>query len=309
MEEHRWADLHRTVVFARVTPQDKLSIVKALKAAGHIVAMTGDGINDAPAMKVADIGIAIGSNSADVAKEAADLVVTDADYGALPAAVAEGRQIYANIRRAIQFLLLCSFSTIWVMLFSIVANLELPMSPLQILWLNLAVHVFPGIALALVPGESGLMQRRPRDRREPLLSWRHTALIGVRSLVVAAAAIWIYASEHVSGHLRHAQTLVMATLAVTLLLQMFSALSERQPFFRMTHSLRATFWLALGGGLAIQLAAVYWTLLGGVLQTVPLSASDWQRIAVAALAALLAVEAAKRIQPLPLAPAAVRLPR
>jgi Ca2+-transporting ATPase len=297
VEEHRWEDLHRTVVFARVTPRDKLSVVKALRAAGHSVAMTGDGINDAPAMKAADIGIAIGSKSADVAKESADLVVTNADYGALPAAVAEGRQIYANIRRAIQFLLLCSFSTIWLMMFSLLANLALPMNPLQILWLNLAVHIFPGIALALVPGEEGLMKRAPRDPRDRLLSWKQTLLIAARSLVVAAAAVWVYTSEHESGHLAHAQTLVMGTLAVTLLLQMLAGLSEREPFFRMTRSLRPTFWLAFAGGLAIQLLAIYWGLLGGVLQTVPLSLVDWQRIAMVAVATLLVVEAAKALLP------------
>jgi magnesium-transporting ATPase (P-type) len=122
-------------------------------------------------------------------------------------------------------------------------------------------------------------------------------MIGARSLVVAAAAIWIYASEHRSGDLPHAQTLVMATLAVTLLVQMLAALSERLPFLRMTRSLRPTFWLALGGGLAIQLLAVYWTLLRGVLQTVPLSVADWQRIAVVAVVALGAVEVGKAMLP------------
>jgi Ca2+-transporting ATPase len=259
--------------------------------------MTGDGINDAPAMKAADIGIAIGSRSADVAKESADLVVTDADYAALPAAVAEGRQIYANIQRAIQFLLLCSFSTIGVMLFSVLANLALPMNPLQILWLNLAVHIFPGIALALVPGGEDLMQRPPRDPRERLLSWRQTGAIAVKSLVVAAAALWVYTEEHETGHLAHAQTLVMGTLALTLLLQMFAGLSEREPFFRMTHSLRPVFWLALVGGLTIQVLAIYWPFLAGVLQTIPLGRPDWARMVVVAFAALAVVEAAKALLP------------
>jgi P-type Ca2+ transporter type 2C len=293
VSERRWEDLHRTAVFARVTPSDKLAIVKALKAAGQYVAMTGDGINDAPAMKAADIGIAIGSKSADIAKESADLVVTDADYGSLPAAVAEGRQIYMNIRRAVQFLLLCSFSTIWVMLFSVLTNLALPMNPLQILWLNLAVHIFPGIALALVPGETGLMRRPPRNPLDRLLSWKQTAIIAAKSLVVAGAALWVYTNEHETGHLTHAHTLVMATLATSLLLQMFAGLSEREPFFRMGRCLRPVFWFALAGGLAIQALAIYWPFLAGILQTIPLSLQDWSRVLVVSLAALALVEVAK----------------
>ena len=199
VREHRWEDLRHTAVFARVSPEDKLSIVRALKAAGHVVAMTGDGINDAPALKAADIGIAIGRRAADVARESSDLVVTSGDYGTLPTAVAEGRQIYANIRRSVHFLLLCSLSTIGVMLASVVANLPLPMSPLQVLWLNLVVHIFPAIALVVMPGEADLLRRPPRDPREPLLTWRATGLIALRSCVVAAAVLWIFTAGGDAG--------------------------------------------------------------------------------------------------------------
>ena len=297
VSERRWEDLHRTAVFARVTPGDKLAIVKALKAAGQYVAMTGDGINDAPAMKAADIGIAIGSKSADIAKESADLVVTDADYGSLPAAVAEGRQIYMNIRRAVQFLLLCSFSTIWVMLFSVLTNLALPMNPLQILWLNLAVHIFPGIALALVPGETGLMRASPAGPAGPAPVLEADGIIAAKSLVVAGAALWVYTDEHETGHLSHAHTLVMATLATSLLLQMFAGLSEREPFFRMGRCLRPVFWFALAGGVTIQTLAIYWPLLAGILQTVPLSLQDWSLVASMSLVVLATVEAAKAGMP------------
>jgi Ca2+-transporting ATPase len=126
VDAKRWDEVRATNVYARVSPEDKLSIVKALRAAGEVVAMTGDGVNDAPALKAADIGIAIGKGAADVAREASDLIVTTGDYAALPEAVAEGRHIYGNIRRAVHFLLLCSLSTIGVMLVSVVATCRCP---------------------------------------------------------------------------------------------------------------------------------------------------------------------------------------
>ena len=297
VREHRWEDLRHTAVFARVSPEDKLSIVRALKAAGHVVAMTGDGINDAPALKAADIGIAIGRRAADVARESSDLVVTSGDYGTLPTAVAEGRQIYANIRRSVHFLLLCSLSTIGVMLASVVANLPLPMSPLQVLWLNLVVHIFPAIALVVMPGETDLLRRPPRDPREPLLTWRATGLIALRSSVVAAAVLWIFtAGGDREGGMR-SQTLTMATLALALLAQTLPALSEHRPFWTMARSLTAPFWLALSGGLALQALAVFWHPLASILPTARLSPVDWLHVLGMSVLAVAIVEAGKALTP------------
>jgi Ca2+-transporting ATPase len=297
VRERRWEDLRHTAVFARVSPEDKLSIVRALKAAGHVVAMTGDGINDAPALKAADIGIAIGGRAADVARESSDLVVTSGDYGTLPTAVAEGRRIYANIRRSVHFLLLCSLSTIGVMLASVVANMPLPMSPLQVLWLNLVVHIFPAIALVVIPGEEDLLRLPPRDPHEPLLTWRATGVIALRSCVVAAGVLWIFtAGVNREGGLR-SQTLAMATLALALLTQTLAGLSEHRPFWTMTRSLTPPFWLALTGGLALQALAVFWRPLASILPTAPLAPSDWLHVLGISVLALAIVEAGKALMP------------
>ena len=282
----RWEDLNRTTVFCRVTPEDKVSVVRALKSAGLIVAMTGDGINDAPALKAADIGIAMGSKSADVAKEAADFLVTTGDFAALPAAVREGRRIYDNIRRSVRYLVLCSFATIWVMLVSVVTDLPLPLSPLQLLWLNLAVHIFPSLALALSPGGSDLMSRPPRGRAERLLEWRTAAALGLQSFIAGGAALWVFAAAEPALRPAYAQTSVMTALALTLLAQSLAELSSRRSLADLRRGLTPALGLALAGGLAVQLLNVYWPFLGALIQTVPLSAADWRGPVLAAAAAL-----------------------
>jgi Ca2+-transporting ATPase len=290
---HRWADIRRVTIFARVSPEDKLTIVRALQDAGHYVGMAGDGINDAPALKASDIGVAIGAKSADVAKEASDLIVTDGNYNTIPAAVREGRQIYFNIRRAVAYLLLCSFSTIGVMIVSVVSNLPLALTPLQILWLNLAVHIFPGIALAFVKAEPNLMNQKPRHPKERLLPWRSMVWVTVKSIVVTCTAIWAYASEQSTGHLVHAQTIVMTTLAFALLFQMFSGLSDSQSIFRMRESLSWTFWLAFSGGITVQITAIQWPWLSQILGTTSLSLSELLWVLFLSLGNLLIVEILK----------------
>jgi Ca2+-transporting ATPase len=291
--DRRWDDLRDTAVFARVTPEDKLTIVRALRDAGQIVAMTGDGINDAPALRAADIGIAVGRGAADVARESSDLIVMNGDYATLPVAVAGGRQIYANIRRSVHFLLLCSISTIGVMLVAVVTNLPLPMSPLQLLWLNLVVHIFPAMALVLIPGAPGVMTRPPRDPKELLLPWGAIGRITLRSALVAGIVLWSYAAGGGHGNGPHGQTLVMATLALALLVQTLPTLSGTAPFWRMGYSLTAAFWLALVGGLALQALALYWKPLASILLTEPLSGTEVARVLGMSLLALAIVETGK----------------
>jgi Ca2+-transporting ATPase len=289
----RWDDLRSTAVFARVTPEDKLRIVRALRDAGEVVAMTGDGINDAPALRAADIGIAVGRGAADVAREASDLVVTSGDYATLPLAVAEGRHIYGNIRRAVHFLLLCSLATIAVMLVAAVTDLALPLSPLQLLWLNLVVHVFPAMALVVVPGEVDVMRRPPRNPGEPILPWSALGTVALRSALVAGVVLWSYAAKGRHGGEAHGQTLVMATLALVLLVQAFATLSPTAACWHMRRSLTPAFWAALAGGLALQAVALYWPPLADVLGTVPLRPVDLLAIGASAALALAVVEAGK----------------
>src|SRR5690606_5247171 len=171
LEPEGWRDVARdTAVFARVTPEHKLRIVEALQKDGQVVAMTGDGVNDAPALRSADIGIAMGIRGTAVAKEAAAMILRDDDFGTIVRAIEQGRIIYANITRFIHYLFSCNISEVLTVFVAIALGWPLPLAPLQILWLNIVTDVFPALALALEPSREGVMRSPPRDPHERLLS-------------------------------------------------------------------------------------------------------------------------------------------
>ena len=220
-------------VFARVSPEDKLKIVKAFQNKGHIVAMTGDGVNDAPAIKTADIGIAMGITGTDVAKEASSLILLDDNFASIKAAIAEGRNIYENIRKFIRYLLASNVGEIMVMFFAMLMALPLPLVPIQILWVNLVTDGLPAMALGLDKAEGDLMKRKPRHPNEGVfargLGWKIISrgiLIGLATLI---AFIVVYKNN--PDNLVYAQTIAFATLVLAQLIHVFDCRSEKSIFF------------------------------------------------------------------------------
>ena len=182
----------RVHVFARVSPAHKLQIVQALQEAGKIVAMTGDGINDGPALKAADIGIAMGHSGTDVAREVADVVLEDDNLETMILAVGHGRSIYDNIKKSLHFILSTNFSEIMVMFVAGAAGLGYPLSAMQLLWINLMSDIFPCLALALEPPEPDILERPPRDPKEPIIGRADFKGIAVESSVISLAALGAY---------------------------------------------------------------------------------------------------------------------
>ena len=176
-------------VFARVSPEHKLRIVEALQAEGEVVAMTGDGVNDAPALKQADIGVAMGIKGTEVAKEAAAMVITDDNFATIVGAVEQGRIIYANILRFVHYLFSCNLAEILVVFAALMVGWPLPLAALQILWLNMVTDVFPAMALALEPSAPDVMKRPPRDPQEPLMTPRFVGLIAWQGLLLTGVTL------------------------------------------------------------------------------------------------------------------------
>jgi Ca2+-transporting ATPase len=285
-------------VFARVSPEHKLRIVEALQAQGEVVAMTGDGVNDAPALKKADIGIAMGMKGTEVAKEAADMVVTDDNFATIVVAVEQGRSIYANILRFVQYLFSCNLAEILIVFVAIVVGWPLPLAALQVLWLNMITDVFPAMALALEPSSPDAMGRPPLDPREPLVSRRFAGLIAWQGGFLASLtllAFWIgmrwYGVE--GDGRRHAVTIAFMTLALVQVFHAFNARSQRRSALDARLFTNGWLWAAVAVCIALQLAAVYLPLLQRVLHTVPLGGADWGLVAACAVATVGVVELVK----------------
>jgi Ca2+-transporting ATPase len=279
------ARLSEIAAFSRITPQHKLRLVQALQARGDIVAMLGDGVNDAPALRKADIGVAMGIRGTDVAKEAASIVLQDDRFETVTAAVEEGRIIFDNIRKFVFYLFSCNVAEVLVLLFAALAGLPMPLLPLQILWLNMVTDTFPALALALEPGDPDVMERPPRDPREALLSRRFlssVALYGAMiTAVTLAAFVW-----HLDGPIRRAQTMAFMTLAFAQLFHLGNARSE-EPLRGWTHVSNPYALGAVALSIALQLIATYVRPLARVLGVEALDARSW--LIVIALAVIPAV--------------------
>ncbi|MCI0530039.1 MAG: cation-translocating P-type ATPase, partial [Nitrospira sp.] len=221
----------RVHVFARVSPAHKLQIVQALQKAGKVVAMTGDGINDGPALKAADIGVAMGNTGTDVAREVADVVLEDDNLETMTIAVRQGRTIYRNIRKSVHFLLATNLSEIMVMFVALAGGLGHPLNAMQLLWINLISDIFPGLALALEPPEPDVLSHPPRNPEEPIMTTSDFKRITFESAALSAGALGAYGY----GILRYGMGLQASTLAFTSLTtgQLLHAISCRSE----THSI------------------------------------------------------------------------
>ena len=278
-------------VYARVDPEHKLRIVEALRRNGAVVAMTGDGVNDAPALKKADIGIAMGITGTDVSKEAADMVLADDNFASIVAAVEEGRAIFANIRKFLRYLLSSNIGEVLTMFLGVVlaerlglhaagSGLVLPLLATQVLWINLVTDGLPALALGVDPADEGLMQQPPRPAGEGVLTprmWGGIAFVGV---IMAAGTLFVLDASlpggllEGSGGLRHGQTMAFTTLVLFQLFNVLNARSdERSVFVRLftNHWL----WKALGVSLLLQVVVIYTPLLQHAFGTVSLSLRDW----------------------------------
>lgn len=285
-------------VFARVSPEHKLQIVEALQQQGHVVAMTGDGVNDAPALKKADIGIAMGIKGTEITKENADMVITDDNFASIVGAVEQGRIIYGNILRFLNYLLSCNFSEILTIFFALMIGWPMPLGALQILWLNLITDIFPAFALAMEPSSPDVMKRPPRDPQEALLTPRFVGLIIWQGLLLSGVTLLAFGiGMHWHGTkgegLRQATTMAFMTLAMAQVFHAFNARSQRRSAFTSRLFTNGWLWAAVAICLILQAAAVYMPLLQKVLHTVPPTLSDWGLIAACSLIPLAVVELVK----------------
>jgi P-type Ca2+ transporter type 2C len=280
-------------VYARTTPEQKLDIVEAWKARGQVVAMTGDGVNDAPALRRADIGVAMGQAGTEVSKQAADMVLADDNFATIVKAVREGRRIYDNLRRFVRYGLSGGSAEIWVMLAAPLFGLPLALLPAQILWINLVTHGLPGLALGVEEAEPDTMRRPPRRPGESIFArglWQHVVAMG---LLTGAVSLGLGVWGQATG--RPWQTMIFTSLALLQLGNALAVRSERQSVFRLgLAGNRFLGWTVLGT-LLVQLGLLYWPLAQTALDLQPLTLAELAIVLLASTASFWAIEAEKLI--------------
>ena len=268
-------------IFARVSPKEKLDLITVHQKNGSVVAMTGDGVNDAPALKKADIGIAMGQRGTQVAREAADMVLKDDAFSSIVEAVKQGRVIFDNIRKFVLYLLSCNVSEIMAVAGASMANFPLPILPLQILFLNIVTDVFPALALGVGEGEPGIMQRPSRSSKEPILTRRHWYSVGIYGLIISASvlAAFILALRLLKMNPSQAVTVSFLTLAFAQLLHVFNMRDTGSALINNEITRNRWVWAALILCLLLLLAALYIPVFSEVLSLSPPGLNGWLVIA------------------------------
>jgi Ca2+-transporting ATPase len=277
-------------VYARVDPNEKLALTEALQARGHVVAVTGDGVNDAPALRRADIGVAMGRSGSDVAREAADMIVTDDNLATIVKAVGEGRGIYDNIRKVVEYLIAGNLSEILVVVCGLLffPGLGVPLLPLQLLWINLLTDGFPALALGVDPIDPTLMDRAPRSRHVRLLSGRRLSKLMARAVLIGGASVASLAIARYVWHepWPHARASMFSVLMTAHLLYAFAVRAQ-------SRSAARNGWLVIAvlGGIALQAVIVAAPVFQGIFGTAPLSVREWMLVAALGCLPAIAIRA------------------
>jgi Ca2+-transporting ATPase len=307
-DEELYNIVERVAVYARVSPEHKMRIIAAWKKRGQIVAMTGDGVNDAPALKKADIGVAMGITGTDVSKEAAEMVLTDDNFASIVHAVEEGRNIYSNIRKFVSFLLSCNMGEVaTIFTATLIFTFTEPfLFPLQILWMNLVTDGLPALALGLEPADPDAMEHPPKDPDEPPINRSMMINIMIVGLIVASGTLAAFVLKYDASMLTtdpgyqammdEARTMAFTTIVLFQMAYVFSARSLQLPIYKIGFFTNKYLIAAAGGSIILQLMVVYVPFLQNIFSTVPLPLEDWFIILPLVLSVFVIMEIVKFVK-------------
>ncbi|MGL4572311.1 MAG: cation-translocating P-type ATPase [Clostridium sp.] len=294
-DEELTKNINNYRIFARVSPEHKVKIVKAFKSYGNIVSMTGDGVNDAPSLKSADIGVAMGITGTDVAKGAADMILTDDNFTTIVSAVEEGRNIYTNIKKAITFLLSCNFGEIIALFVAILLNWAAPLQPIHILWVNLITDSFPALSLGVDPSDESVMDDPPRNPKENIFSKDNTLILILNGVTIGIVTLIAFqvGLNYYSDSLVHAQTMAFVVLSVSQLFLSLSMRSLRKSIFKVGLFKNKFLLLSIVLGIALQIIIISVPFLASVFKVYPLSINDFGFVFLISLVPLVVNEIVK----------------
>lgn len=284
-------------VFARVSPEDKLRLVKAIQENNNVVAMTGDGVNDAPSLRQANIGIAMGLTGTDLAKETADMLLTDDNFSTIQAAVEEGRGVYDNLIKFIAWTLPTNFGEGLVLLFAIILGVTLPILPVQILWINMTTAVLMGLMLAFEPKEPGVMSRKPRDPKQPILTKQLLSRVIVVSMMLCIASfIYFFVAMHLGRSVEEARTLAVNIFVMGELFYLFNCRSLEVSMFKLGLFTNIPLWIGVGAMTILQILFTYLPWMNRAFHSAPIDGLDWLIITGIGIVIYFVIELEKKLR-------------